>query len=123
LRLLSVKIDVTFVNEPSPKIKLKNQNQQPPVPTQPPNTVAVGYWADMPTYNKYRAYATRLYNQIITDENGQQRRMLEHNDVNEFVYFAVEYFMSTLDWTEKIQSSGNFMDVVKQLVKQIGPVS
>lgn len=120
---------MTFVNDPSDKIRLRtnqpsnNQNnRQPQAPQQPPNTVAVGFWADMPTYRKYQAYANKLYNQIVTDEQGKERRLLERNDVNEFIYFATEYFISVTDWTTKIQNSGDFMGVIKNLVKQIGTI-
>lgn len=107
---------MTFTNEPNTK-QPTNKIQQPP------NTIAVGYWADLQTYKKYQEYANKLHNQIVTDEEGNKRRLLEHQDVNEFIYFAVEYFMNVTDWTQKLQKSGNFMEVMKQLVKQIGPMN
>ena len=44
-----------------------------------------------------------MFNQIVTDQKGGERRLLEHNDVNEFGYFATEYFINVTDWTEKMQ--------------------
>jgi hypothetical protein len=122
---------MTFVNDPSDRIRLRNNNNPPPVDRQPqqqpqvqqpPGTVAIGFWADYQTYKKYQKYAIQMHNQIVTDENGREKRLLERPDVNELLHFAVEYFINVSDWTTKMQESGNFMGMLKGLIKQMGPM-